>query len=257
MNPLHFGSSSRRLFGVYHPAVAGRRARAAVLCNPWGREYMLAYRSIRQMANLLAAEGYHVLRFDYYGTGDSSGELDEASIEGYESDVEAAIEEILDTAGTTDVALVGLRLGGTLAARVAIRRPREVKRLVLWDPVDRGQAYVEELLRNAVPIGHRRRQPGGVMEELEIRGFPMTAPFLADVQSLDLAALVPSLPAQTLVAISDSAWPQGVLEQRLSNGNGSPVVRVGSAPAWIEDESIGGGAIPVPLLKQVVTWMSQ
>ena len=74
---------------------------------------------------------------------------------------------------------------------------------------------------------------------------------------LDLAALVPSLPAQTLVAISDSAWPQGVLEQRLSNGNGSPVVRVGSAPAWIEDESIGGAAIPVPLLKQVVTWMSQ
>ena len=77
------------------------------------------------------------------------------------------------------------------------------------------------------------------------------------LRSLDLAALVPSLPAQTLVAISDSAWPQGVLEQRLSNGNGSPVVRVGSAPAWIEDESIGGGAIPVPLLKQVVTWMSQ
>ena len=55
MNPLHFGSSSRRLFGMYHPASAGRSPRAAVLCNAWGREYMLAYRSIRQLGNMLAA----------------------------------------------------------------------------------------------------------------------------------------------------------------------------------------------------------
>lgn len=257
MNPLHFGTSGRRLFGMYHPAAAGRRPRAAVLCNPWGREYMLAYRSIRQLANLLAAEGYHVLRFDYYGTGDSGGELDDASIEGYESDVEVAIEEIRDMAGVTDVALAGLRLGGALAARVAARHPRDVKRLVLWDPVDRGQAHIGELLRNEVPIGHGRRKPGSVMEELEIRGFPMSVPFLAGVQSLDLAAIAPSLPAATLAAISESAWPEGELEQRLSNGKGPAVIRVDAVPAWIEDESIGGGAIPVPLIRQVVSWMIQ
>ncbi len=259
MNPLHFGTSSRRLFGMYHPASTGRAPRAAVLCNAWGREYMLAYRSIRQLGNMLAADGYHVLRFDYYGTGDSSGELDDATIEGYESDVEAAIEEVRDTAGVGDVALVGLRLGGALAARVASRHPRDVKRLVLWDPVDRGEVYVNELLGTAVPIGHaRRRRAGTTIEELEIRGFPMTARFLEGVQGLDLSATAARLPAMTLAAISDSAWPAGELEQRLSADNGSrKVIRVASAPAWIEDESIGGGAIPVPLLKQVVTWMTQ
>ncbi len=258
MNPLHFGSSSRRLFGMYHPAAGGRRPRAAVLCNAWGREYMLAYRSIRQLGNLLAAEGYHVLRFDYYGTGDSGGELDDATIEGYESDIEAAVEEIRDMADVADVALVGLRLGGALAARVAARRPRDVKRLVLWDPVDRGQVYVEELLRTAVPIGHgRRRGPGTTIEELEIRGFPMTVRFLESVRALDLSATVAALPPQTLAAISDSAWPAGWLEDRLGAGNGARrVVRVASPPAWVEDESIGGGAIPVPLLKQVVSWMT-
>jgi len=259
VSPFYFGTSRRRLFGIYHPpASTGRSPRAAVLCNAWGREYVLTHRSLRHLGNLLAAEGHHVLRFDYYGTGDSGGELDEASVEGFEGDVVVAMEELRDMCGLPQVALVGHRLGGTIAARVAARQAREVQRLVLWDPVDRGTAFVDEVMGNVVPGCFGRRARGTVLEELEIRGFPMTPSFLAAVRELDLAATMRDLDTPTLAVISNVAWPAGTLEQRLAGSCGAcKVTRVESAPAWVEDEVIGGGAIPLPLLTQAVAWLSQ
>jgi len=67
MNVFYFGAGERRLFGVYTPARHGGR-RGAVLCPPWGQEYLRAHRSIAQLANTLATAGVHVLRFDYSGT---------------------------------------------------------------------------------------------------------------------------------------------------------------------------------------------
>ena len=138
MNPLYLGTRERRLFAVYEPAATkDRRTRAAVLCHPWGAEYVYAHRTLRQLAVKLSASGFHTLRFDYFGTGDSGGEDSEANPAEAESDVESAIEGIQDMVGVTRVALIGLRLGATLAARTAMRRKENVEALVLWDPVVR------------------------------------------------------------------------------------------------------------------------
>src|SRR3954451_13983708 len=76
MTPLFFGSRARRLFGIYEPGRSGSRVpRAAVLCHPWGQEYIRAHRSMRRLANMLSATGRDTLRFDYFGTGDSAGDM--------------------------------------------------------------------------------------------------------------------------------------------------------------------------------------
>ena len=136
MNPLYLGTQERRLFAVYEPAaVKERRTRAAVLCYPWGAEYTYAHRTIRQLAVKLSACGFHTLRFDYFGTGDSGGEDSEANPAAAEVDVESAIEGLQDIVGVARVALIGLRLGATLAARAAMRRTENIEALVLWDPI--------------------------------------------------------------------------------------------------------------------------
>jgi pimeloyl-ACP methyl ester carboxylesterase len=136
VNPLYLGTKERRLFAVYEPAaVKARRTRAAVLCHPWGAEYSYAHRTMRQLALKLSASGFHTLRFDYFGTGDSGGEDSEATPAAAEADVESAIEGLQDIVGVARVALVGLRLGATLAARAAMRRKESVEALVLWDPI--------------------------------------------------------------------------------------------------------------------------
>ena len=95
MTPFYFGDRRRRLFGIYEPAVlksVGKRA--AVLCYPWGAEYVHAHRTMRQLAVRLSAAGIDTLRFDFFGTGDSAGEMVDADLAGWETDIELAIEEL-------------------------------------------------------------------------------------------------------------------------------------------------------------------
>ena len=65
-----------------------------VLCYPWGSEYIHAHRALRQLATRLSMAGFHTLRFDYFGTGDSAGEMEDADLGVWEDDIETAIEEL-------------------------------------------------------------------------------------------------------------------------------------------------------------------
>jgi pimeloyl-ACP methyl ester carboxylesterase len=148
VNLLSLGSSRRRLFAIHEPAIATEhRTRAVVLCHPWGIEYVNAHRAIRHLASRLALSGFHTLRFDYYGTGDSGGQESEADFAGCESDVESVMETVADIAGTTKVTLVGLRAGANIAANVAARRGSDVEALVLWDPIVEGDEPAQSLPR--------------------------------------------------------------------------------------------------------------
>ncbi|MBF0509187.1 MAG: hypothetical protein HQK57_09720, partial [Deltaproteobacteria bacterium] len=74
IEPFYFGPSGNRLFGCYHkPQSDCHRGCGVVLCYPMGYEYMQSHRSYRRIADRLAGEGYPVLRFDFYGCGDSDG----------------------------------------------------------------------------------------------------------------------------------------------------------------------------------------
>ena len=106
-----------------------------MLCQPLGTEYTYAHRSMRQLAHRLTVAGFHTLRFDYFGTGDSAGADSELSSAGCQVDVESAMEGLADIAGTHRVTLIGLRAGANIAAQVAARRGADVEALVLWDPL--------------------------------------------------------------------------------------------------------------------------
>ena len=145
MNPIYFGSSEAPLFGVYHAPAEGAIAREAVLiCPPVGHEYMRAHRVLHQLAETLAAGGMHVLRFDYAGTGDSWGEAEAATLEGWRQSILTAWDELRDTSGVERISVVGMRLGATLAAH-ALVAARGLRTLVLWDPVVDGGVFLEEI----------------------------------------------------------------------------------------------------------------
>jgi pimeloyl-ACP methyl ester carboxylesterase len=136
MNPFYFGSTARRIFGLYEPASsAGTQLRCAVLCHPWGHEYLCAHRAMRQLSTRLTSVGFHTLRFDYFGTGDSGGEAADTDLTGWECDASFAVDEIQEIVGQAKITLIGLRLGAVVAARLAAKRSDIIDALVLWDPV--------------------------------------------------------------------------------------------------------------------------
>ena len=262
MTPFYFGSRGRRLFGVYHPAQGGGGSRAALLCYPWGHEYVNAHRSLVRLANLLSQSGFHVLRFDYYGTGDSGGEDHEATLEGARQDIAAAIEELRDLTGVERVSLVGLRLGAALAMEAAHDQPAIVQSLVLWDPVIKGAEYLRELYS----MDDSMRIPGvGPAEKIgaergggrEVMGLPLTEKVAAELTALDLTAILPQLPFPMLsVAIRPVPGSEDVRALLEPRDNGSAVELIDDQPAWHEDWPENVGVIPVSVLNRIVQWMN-
>jgi pimeloyl-ACP methyl ester carboxylesterase len=203
MQPLYFGAQ-RELFGVYEPrrTETGRNV-SVVLCYPYGQDYMYAFRPYRSLAARLTRAGCHVLRFDYFGTGDSSGEAEQASISRWTADVIAAIDHVRSVQQTT-VSLVGFRLGATLAATAAAECGG-VDRLVLWDPVIHGSEYVSSLqarhrdwLAELVWWIPRSRR---LAAEDDLLGFRFTEGFRKELERLSLRSLRVS-PARDVLIVS-------------------------------------------------------
>jgi len=145
MKTFYFGDAGKQLYGVYSPPQ--RRAvhpRAVLLCHPIGHEYIYAYRALRELAQGYAAEGMHVLRFDYFGTGNSAGDSREGTIAQWRDDIRDAVEELDELADGADLCVVGLRIGASLAA-LASATLDGVTSLVLWDPIVDGARYLTAL----------------------------------------------------------------------------------------------------------------
>ncbi len=232
MTAFHFGFRERRLFGYYEPAQANSgKVRAVVLCHPMDNEQVFAYRTMRQLAARLVRAGFHVLRFDYYGTGNSYGDRGEGDLSSWCADIETAIEELKDITAAVTVSLAGLRLGANLSARVAARQPTEITKLLLWEPL-----AVDELAVVGCQA-HRVDRSDQLIRSDIVDGFARGA-----IQSK--ATL---LPASTLVVLT--AQPP------LPNEFGSLAVDyVAEASAWIE-ERLDTGSIPAGALDRIVDWL--
>ncbi|MGJ7567247.1 serine aminopeptidase domain-containing protein [Variovorax sp. GB1R11] len=140
--PLMFGPASRQVFGVFHPAEDNRAENTAVLfCPPFGQEGLRTHRFFKVLAERFARSGVAVLRFDFYGSGDSPGDESEGELDGWRRDLCAAHEELRRRAPNASIVWIGARLGATLAVLAARSGRCDPVRLVLWEPVIDGKRY--------------------------------------------------------------------------------------------------------------------
>lgn len=246
MNPLFFGTSERQLFGTYDPSQIGGR-RGVVVCHPWGREYLLAYPTVRHLARQLSQAGWHVLRFDYYGTGDSAGQFEDASQAQWLADIDCAVDELKDLAQLSHVTLIGMRYGAALAALAAARR-RDIERLVLWDPVLDGGAFLAEL---GVPP---RSAAGG---SVDVAGVVLSDALRRDMQSISPLGFDPGLPQMLVLDTLGTPDVYQPLRTRLSAGPAAhTVAQVRDIAVWREEWGRGGVGMAVTAINAIVAWMT-
>jgi len=261
MNPLIFGPSDKALFGIYHaPSAEPARSRGVVVCNPFGDEALKAHRALRELANRLAAERFHVLRFDYFATGDSAGDGSEASFAQWVADIGVAVDELKDAAGVRRVSLVGLRLGASLALQAAGTR-RDVDRVALWDPVVRGRAYFE-FLRQA-HLSYLRSEYGADLPRFErlagseLMGFPVPTDLRAAIESIDLSKLeVGKLKKALVVSSTKSDETAGLVASLAERGldAGNEYVPVGVN--WNSDAAMESSLVPTEAINAIIAGLS-
>ncbi len=266
IQPFYFGTPQRRLFGIFHPGEPAPTAMpGVVLCPAFGQEAVRAHRMMKVLAERLARAGHPVLRFDLYGTGDSMGEGSDGELEGWAADLHSADRELRARSAVHDTVWIGMRLGGTIALRAAEQAPPGLKRLVLWDPVLDGAAYLRYLRERHVAIlgdafsviprpsaSERARDPAEFQNEAI--GFALPPALREQLQAVRPTGLRwPPRPA-SIVALTDPADADGrdLAAACAATPGRVQAVSLSHGTVWASDSADNGALITAPALMQLV-----
>jgi hypothetical protein len=123
-----------------------------------------------------------------------------------------------------------------------------VDRLVLWDPVFDGRAYLAEPDARAHPV------PGS--DDLEARGAVLPAPLRRETEGVTLASFGPGMP-RTLVVDS---WPvagtsEPLRSQLIAAGVDCTLEHVPDVQVWRAEWGQGGVGMAVGAAARIVAWL--
>ncbi|HEX4131820.1 MAG TPA: alpha/beta fold hydrolase [Pirellulales bacterium] len=249
---LYLPTEQGPLFAWLHThALRPSHAHGVVICPPLGYEQLHAHRSLRHLADALAARQMPVLRFDWHGTGDSAGD-DQAAyrVATWIANVREAAKWMTHECGCRQVSIVGLRAGALLAAEAI--GDLEVENFVLWAPVTSGRAYVREMTlvdRSGAASSSEAR------ESIEAGGFLVTQAAAADLSKLQLTRSAARCRSALIVA-RDDLGPDARLADHLA-GSGAAVdqiVTAGYAAMMAEPHRC---EVPTEAIRAIVDWLDE
>lgn len=241
--------NGERVFAAFHHP-SQTATKAVVMCCPLGEEKLWSHRVFHSLARELASSGIAAVRFDYRGEGDSDRDFEDTDLETRTIDACLAVDSIRASEPyLTDLTLLGLRFGTCVAARTAALR-NDVTRLILWEPVLDGTAYMQSVLRINLMYQmalHRRvvqdrdalaaRLHAG--ESANIEGYELTRPLYDQVVAFTLKDALRGFQGDTLlVQITQGDHP--VKEELASSATAIPSARIAvvqEEPFWRETRS--------------------
>lgn len=254
IQPFFFNGN--RLYGCYQAALGRAQDAVVVLCNAFGDESLRAHRAYRQLAIRLNRAGFPVMRFDYYGTGDSAGEDSDGTLAQWRLDAQAAVDEAKRRAGVSKVILSGLRLGASLAAQVASQR-QDVLNLALWEPIVDGAAYLTDLREaHEHKLFYLASGPAAVKTErpTELLGYDIAPALFDELQMFDLLKLADKPSNSILVVEQGESAPIQKLRSHLESlGARVAYQSVDDPVIWAEDPD--KALVPHNVLQAIVGWV--
>ncbi len=234
--------NEKQIFVNHSLPIKGRAQRAAILFYPFGQEYMRSHKAFRQLASLLIRKNFDVYRFDYPGTGDSSGFAEEGLFSDYVESGHALINFVKQES-YEQVHLVGLRLGALVAAQCFSRHP-ELNHLVLWDPLVDGKAFFDDC---------QKHSPNHSAEESvwSIHGYPLSVTFRAQIleASIDRVDFVSH---QQLSLLVSSEQDDTRRIQRLGKNMRLNFKVIPPENDWNYVDMVGSILIPTDLIREIV-----
>jgi pimeloyl-ACP methyl ester carboxylesterase len=221
--PFYFISNGQPLLAWLHtPANEIVFDHAVILCTSLGYEHVHAYRGLRHLASALAGRGIPVLRFDWFGTGDSAGDDQSHDlVANWKANIRDAVALLKNEYGFAQVSVIGFRLGALLAveglaendSRGQETQSFAIENFVLWAPVASGRAYTRELrLLHSTALGTRQSESGTKEDlALESGGFSFSAQTAADLADLNLTQHLAPFNQALVVQRDDMASDRKVL----------------------------------------------
>jgi len=157
-----------------------------------------------RVANRLAEQGFHVLRFDFTALGRSDGDFERSTFRANVGDLTRAAEWMIDR-GIGPTGIVGHSLGGT-ASLIAATRIGTIESVAVVN----APSSADHILRHiGVEAQESAASEGRAEVVLAGRRFPISDDFLADLDAFDSGAAIRALglPLAVLHSTNDSTVP--------------------------------------------------
>lgn len=231
--------------GFYHPSADPSSTKLLVICPPFFDEYQRSYRALADLGNACSSHprGIHVLRIDYYGTGEAQGVLEDVTVDDWIDDIDSAIEEGIALAGAEEVILMGVRFGATLAAQC---QHSAIVSYIFWDPMDYGKEFLQWIdHHNDLLACRHKKLAKQVNHKLE------DIPYVCFEVSQTLKKGIDDLSIQELYARhADKVWVTTTDKKVMESGRYKNCVFNGYEYDWPIFHD--GNLIPKPVLESIV-----
>lgn len=218
IEPFFFGPN--KAFALYHPPANLSSTQLVIICPPLFDEYQRCYRALADLAGACAStpQGAHVIRFDYYGTGEAQGLLKDVVLNNWIDNIESVIEEGIDLTGADKVILIGVRFGATLASQC---RHSSISKYLFWDPIDSGPEFLEnlDLADQQVKSDHAKyaNDCNQELEDIPYVYFQLSSKLKADIKNLSTVQLYTDSPEKVwITTTADTSASSGPLECEFS-----------------------------------------
>lgn len=142
--PAFINSRNRQIYTVLQrPATHNDNGRGILLVSPIGNEQRRVQRPFRNLMQNLSRQGYTLMRFDWRGTANSSGNTDQInSLQPWIDDLQDAAEQLANHVSCIDV--VAIRMGALIASQTPIKCV-PINARYYWDPVASGRTWLNEM----------------------------------------------------------------------------------------------------------------
>lgn len=185
-----------RVYLAIFGSLAGRHV--WLYLPPFAEEMNLSRAVVARQARAFEARQEAVVCLDYFGTGDSAGEFQQAELALWLENVHGTLEWI-EQQGAASVSLWGLRFGGILAVHYLVGRPSsDCLSVLLWKPVLNGKQMLGQFLRlkqvsTALQGGEKVNWMARVKagETVEVAGYGITPSLLKALENLSMPTELP------------------------------------------------------------------
>lgn len=253
--PLFIPSESGALFALHIGQSAPLSKKCIVHLPAFAEEMNKSRRMVALQARAFTEQGYSVLVFDLFGTGDSQGEFAEATWAGWLRDVGVVIAW-LRKQGVESISFWGLRSGVLLGLDFMRQSEQEIDHFIAWQPVLNGEKFVMQFLRLRVAAAMmdkgapqekvsdlKRLLASG--EGVEVAGYYLNPELVNPLMALKVS-LFDSLNAVSislfeLTADSDGGGSRGCLkwvEQLKQQGKSVSLMLLEASPFWSTQEIV-------------------
>jgi exosortase A-associated hydrolase 2 len=197
--PRFIAGSAGQLFLNTWQLSAGPIHGFVLIVPPFAEEMNRSRRMFGLVSQGLARCGLAAATLDLFGTGDSHGGFGEARIEIWLDDLKRALVELESAYGACR-GIIATRFGALLSLHPDVATNARAERVVLWQPVTRGELLFTQFLRLRSAAGLRATDPAkrenvaqararlANGEALEVAGYVIAPELARDIDALALVA---------------------------------------------------------------------